>query len=292
MKIFRAASFPHHRRAWLAWLIVLAGVALAGLWLWRTPPGAGWVLRLGLLAVLAGLASWLGYHLWLVHGLQYQLDRDALRIVTMTGTVIVPLPDITTMSSSATPAAPPRRWWHWPALWLQPQQQPLIMASLPTSDCLQLSTRHQGDILISPAAPQAFMQAVRHRQQLGPARRLQPRYEIVPWRQHWLWQQRRAQLWIGSAAVLLLAATLYLVWRFPSLPADLALHFNAAGEPDRFAPRRAVFILPLIMFFIWLSNSILGMLIHHRQRWAATMLWAGSLVLQGVGFLVLYRILP
>ncbi len=289
---FAAAPSPYRWHARLLWALIWLVLAAVALWLWLTPPGPGWVLRLGLLLVLAGLAIWLGYRIRLGQSLHYTVDRDALRIVNSANTLVVPLPDILAIRRAGEKQAGTGRWWHWPTLWLQPEGQPIIMATLPPAACLRISTRRQGDILVSPAEGQAFMQAIRQRQDLGPARHLKPDLHIAPWRRHWLWQERGSQLAVLLPAVLWLATALFLIWQYPTLPADLAVHFDALGQPDRFAPRRTLFIVPLIMALIWLGNSVLGLLVVRRQRWAATLLWGGSLLLQGLGILVLWRLLP
>lgn len=292
MMVFPAVPAPKRALAWLLWLLLFAGAGFVDLWLWRTPPGPAWVQRFLLVLLLWGLWGWLGYRIWLLHSLRYRLDRDALRITTAISTLLIPLPDIDAMHMSPSQMAERRRWWHWPSVWLAPEHQPLIMASQPPTTCIEINTARQGVVLISPARPRALMQAIRARQQLGPARRLKPQRQVAPWRQHWLWQQRLPQLGIGLAALALLGISLYLIWRFPGLPADLALHFNTAGIPDRFAPRGAIFIFPLILALIWLTNTVLGLWIYQRQRLAALMLWAGALAWQGLGWVVLQNLLP
>lgn len=286
------ASPPSKRYlAWLLWLVLLLSAVIASLLLWRQPPGPPWVRFFLLAAFLWGLVGWLGYRIRLLTSLQYRISRDAVHLVTATSETIIPLPDIQDIRPFSGKTNHRYHWWRWPSPWLAPENQPAILATHPPHQCLAIHTSRQGAILVSPAEPEAFIRAVAAHQELGPARQVDPHHQVAPWRQYWFWQQRTPQLLIGLGAVLLLGISLYLVWQFPSLPADVALHFNAAGNPDRFGPRRALFILPLILALIWFTNTLLGLFLYPRQRLAALMLWSGTLVLQGVGAFILSALL-
>lgn len=283
---------PKRTLAWALGLALLLAALLVTLLLGRLPPGPPWVQRFLLVMLLWGLVGWLGYRLRLLASLKYQVERDAVRILTANTETIIPLNDIQQVQPFTTKTVNPARWWRWPSSWLAPENDPMILATRPPEQCLAIQTSRQGLVLISPAEPEAFVHAVTAHQKLGPARHLAPRHQVTPWRRHWFWQQRMPQLLIGLGAALLVGISLYLIWQFPSLPADVALHFNAAGTPDRFGPRRALFILPLILALIWLINTMLGLLLYPRQRLAALMLWGGTLALQGVGAFVLHALIP
>jgi hypothetical protein len=76
----------------------------------------------------------------------------------------------------------------------------------------------------------------------------------------------------------------YMCWRFPDLPPRVALHFDALGNPDRFAPRPQVFFLPGIGLLSFGVNLILGFLLYLRDRVTAYLLWTGALLAQALAW--------
>jgi len=63
--------------------------------------------------------------------------------------------------------------------------------------------------------------------------------------------------------------------------ADLQpLHFDSAGQPDRWGTRAQVFTLPFIGMLALIANGGLGFLLYERQRPAAYLLWSGAIGVQ------------
>ena len=86
----------------------------------------------------------------------------------------------------------------------------------------------------------------------------------------------------GAAGALLLLGYLALI--SPQLPAQIALHFDARGLPDRFGPPAGLLILPAIAGLTWLVNTLGGLWLHRnpRERAAAYLLLAATLFVQAL----------
>ena len=68
--------------------------------------------------------------------------------------------------------------------------------------------------------------------------------------------------------------------RYASLADLQPLHFNAAGQPDRWGTRVQVFTLPFIGLLALIANGGLGFLLYERERTASYLLWSGAIVVQ------------
>jgi hypothetical protein len=86
----------------------------------------------------------------------------------------------------------------------------------------------------------------------------------------------------GAAGALLLLGYLALI--SAQLPAQIALHFDAGGVPDRFGPPAGLLILPAIAGFTWLVNTLGGLWLHRttNERAAAYVLLAATLFVQAL----------
>jgi len=79
---------------------------------------------------------------------------------------------------------------------------------------------------------------------------------------------------------------------FPYLSADLPLHFDVNGLPDRIASKSGLFGLPVIGLVTWLFNTVVGIWLYRRiQRGAAYLLWGGAMVVQGITGLALFNLM-
>lgn len=90
---------------------------------------------------------------------------------------------------------------------------------------------------------------------------------------------------VGQALVALAAlgnATLfaYLWLRFDALPDLIPLHFDSTGLADRIEAKSGIFALPLIGLIVWVSNVVLGIALHRRERAATILLLVGALLVQ------------
>jgi uncharacterized membrane protein len=72
----------------------------------------------------------------------------------------------------------------------------------------------------------------------------------------------------------------WLSFAYPSLPAQIPLHYDIRGGADRIGPRVGLLALPIIGMLAWTVNGLLGGLIHPRQQVAAYLLWGGAIAVQ------------
>ena len=254
---FKSASTPE---AWRGVLACAGVMLLAALLLRRlvSLPISGWVFALGLL-VLACLPVliYLGYRTWSTLSLEYWVDRDAVTIAWGPLREVIPLGAIQHMQRGGF-AIVRGRWWEWPNPFLT----------------------HSVGYALSPSAPAALIEAIQARYELGP-NRLRRLGRKVPAVWQWdIWRDRIGLGMVGITLLLNLALFGYLCMRFPSLPAALPLHFDAAGQPDRLGAPASLFVLPVIGLATLILNGVWGGLLYSRQRPGAYLLWVGALLVQ------------
>lgn len=269
-------------------------VALAFAQLKRTPAGPALVITTLFTLALAALLLLLLYRLWALHRLDYWVDRDAVIIRWIDLSVILPLENIERIEPAPATLNLSRRWWKWPLDWIRPRasdRDPASFATQAPSQSLLLVTA-QAQYLITPQQPQVFIEAVNARRSFGVARRLQEGVEPALWRRKRFLRDRIAQTLLLGGLLFALGLLAYLVWHFPTIPAQIPLHFNAAGVPDRIGPRSALFVLPAAALFIWLLNALVGMILYRYRRLTAYLLWGAAWLASLVGLMVLRKLLP
>ena len=274
-------------RLWaaLAALLLFALAILAGIAISRRSPGPGVVILGGLLILLLGAAALLVYRLWMLHGMEYWVERDAIHIHWRGEEVIIPLLDIEDVRPAEISLRP--IWRRWPGQWVQfdAEKHVLSYATQPPAHCLAISADDE-IYLISPRHPDDFVAAYEQRRAFGPARRLKPVIYLAPWRQHWLLRDGLAQALLFGGLLLGLLALAYAIWRYPQLPATIALHFNAVGAPDLLSPRRSIFLLPGIALVTGFLNAAIGFALYEYQRNLSYLLWSVSVILQIAMFFI------
>jgi len=281
------------RQGWYGLLVGLALLAADGLLLsvvlGRPIDGPSFVLVLLILLSLP-LLLYLAFRLWGCFNLRYLVDRNGVTIVWGPMRQEVALGQIERIVKGGTVQ---RRlaWWPWPGLHAavggESDLGPYFsLATRPPAQQLLLVT--PGKVYgISPAEPERFLEALQERNLLGPAHILpaEPRWPSL-W--SWgFWRDRLGQALLLSGVALVLALFGFLAFRFPSLPPEIPLHFDALGRPDRVGPRQGLFLLPLIGLLAWTINTAWGGLIYRRQRLAAYLLWGGTIAVQIIAGLAL-----
>ncbi len=145
-------------------------------------------------------------------------------------------------------------------------------------------TRAGGWLAISPADPQAFLQAFDKFRAEGVEDQVEPESRQPGLEQWALWRDRPALglVALGGASVLALVG--YLLAIFPQLPPEIALHFNAQSEPDRFGSPTGLFILPVIAGLAWALNTLGGLWLHRREteRAGAYLLFSATVFVQAL----------
>lgn len=251
----------------------------------RGPIGPKSVLLSVIFLLMLAMAALLIYRLWSLHTLDYWVQRDAIHIHWHGEEAIIPLEDILDVRIAETKTSP--NWLHWPAQWLHTDARNRVWAYAiqPPQQCLIILTKTDS-YLISPRHRDVFIEAWQERKNFGPARSLKQITYLAPWRQHWLLRDRVAQALLFGGLLLGLLFLATVAWRFPQLPATIALHFNARGAPDLLSPRRTIFLLPGITLLIGFLNAAIGFALYDYQRYIAYLLWGVSVLLQGAAFLI------
>ncbi len=97
-----------------------------------------------------------------------------------------------------------------------------------------------------------------------------------------------SSLWRDPVALGLIVASLagiaalaaYVQAWMPSLPHLLPLHYNSQGSVDLIGPRTDLFKMPGIGAIVFTTDLILGAIVHRRERLAALILLAASVLVQ------------
>ncbi|MCO6449473.1 MAG: DUF1648 domain-containing protein [Caldilineales bacterium] len=291
---FHPLTSKDHLYAVIAAVVLAIVAALFALIFLRNPLGPSTVIIGVLLIVGFGLLAVLLYRLWELRSLDYWIDRDALRVLWAGETVIIPLDAIQSLDTQPVGVNLSHRWWKWPAGWVQPVNAGVRLAAYAShgpSEGLLVNTNRRSYLLTPDSIPD-FTQAIAERQQFGAMRKLEEKVETPFWRQHWVVKERLGQALIVAGLLLGLLLLANIIWRFPMLPAEIPLHFNAAGVPDRMAARSSLFILPIITLLMWALNVVLGIFFYDRgQRLAAYLLWGNAILIQLAGLFVLRKLL-
>jgi hypothetical protein len=134
--------------------------------------------------------------------------------------------------------------------------------------------------IVSPRAPDAFIEAWRVRRPLGPTQNWQEEEQRAPLLDLHIWRDRVAWILVGLGLLANLALHIYLSFVFDRLPTMLSFHFDALGRADRIASRTQILRLPQVALLMLALNLGLGFILYRRQRIAAYLIWGGGLVFQ------------
>lgn len=229
---------------------------------------------LALVAVLSlPLLVLLGYLVYALVNLRYQLHRDALTIVWGATRWIIPMGSIEKVVQGQDVGKEIRvRGVNWPGYLVGHGQvegigRILFYATEPLAKQLLVLTPTLA-YAISPANLDGFLDAFEIRKHMGPIRFVAYKH-LAPGFLSWpVWRDRLAHvlLALGLAANLILFA--YLCWRYPAL-----------GQAEIFEPT----IIGLVTLMV---NSSLGIVIHREQRVGAYLLWGSAVVIQLFSWLV------
>jgi hypothetical protein len=272
----------------LAVLLLLDALLLALL------RGAGWLTLGGFISFCLVLASvpallFIAYRTYALLRARYVLSRNALVVEWGGRRLVVPMGQMLEARTAAdfeSDVLP--RGLHWPGNRVGygevPPLGPVEFLAAADKPNLVLLRHTGGWLALSPEEPQAFLDHLVGVQAEGPDEVVEPE-DTRPALARWdLWHDRLALALLGAglASVVLLLGYLALIT--PQLPAQIALHFNAQGQPDRFGPPSGLLILPLIAGLAWLVNGLAGLWLHRTepQRPAAYLLLGASLFVQGL----------
>jgi len=255
-------------------------------------------LLCGFLAFLAILlCAALGYSLYGLLTLTYDVNRDRVLIRWAASEQVVPMGRITRIVEGSQMGRPVR----WRGLRLPGYmigRGELGRANtIPFRSFATRALRHQLLLItpsmgygISPLHREAFLSALALRRQMGTLASLaqEARHpQFLGWS---LWRDRTAWGLTAIGALANGAQLVYLCWRYAGLSLFLPLHFDPFGQVDRTGSRAELFRLPLIGLLVLVANGILGAVLHPRHRAASHFLLGGALLVQVLLALGLWRL--
>lgn len=262
----------------------------------RPVDGLSFLLALIVLGSLLAI-FYLSYRSRGAFNLEYWVDRNGITLVWGPTRQIVPMGQIQRVVPS--PKVVPldaASIWHWPCSHRRRMRTETFgtvnaYGTVPLSEQIILVTAGE-NYSISPQDPQGFLSALQERFALGVNRTLDPELRRPPIWTWPLWRDKGALFLIGAGLLGVLVMFGALCFRYPGLSADLPLHFDVTGLPDRISPKSELFTLPLMGLAVWLFNTGAGVWLYRRvQRGAAYLLWFGALAVQGIAGLALFNLM-
>jgi hypothetical protein len=234
---------------------------------------------LSLLVILSlPLLALLGYLVYGLFNLRYQLHRNGLTIVWGATQHIIPMGSIRgVVRVEGLEGEIKVRGIKWPGHLLGHGQiegvgRTLFYATEPLAGQLLVVTFTRG-YSISPADPYGFLEAFEIRHHMGPIQLLSYEHRQPAFLSWPVWRDRLAHLLLAVGLGINLILFGYHCWRYPAL-----------GRAD-------VFRLPAIGLVALIANSGLGMLIHRQQKVGAYLLWGGSIAVQLLSWLAVFNII-
>jgi hypothetical protein len=240
---------------------------------------------MGLLVVLSVLAgAFVAYQIYGLVSLRYLLGRDSIEISWARRKETIPLAAIESISPLADQSVSlARRGLRWPGCCIMAGRDDrgrelLFYSNGRRSDELLITTS-AASYVISPDNATGFLLAVRGRQRLGPARRLeQVRTEGglagLP-----IWRDWKALGLAMISAVANAGLFAYIAFRYPQLPEIVPL-FSEAGQVMLIGAREELFELPVIGLAVVLANTVVGFALHRREPLLTYILGAVAVLVQ------------
>ncbi len=267
-------------------LALLIGIGIAFGLAMKLPVSLITHVLITLSLVMLGIIVWLAYNTVALSRISYLLDRNAFVIHWGAIREIVPMGDVQRVIAASDvitdlkfSGLPLPNWWigdgFHPAL-----GQVRFCSNAPLRKQLIIVTPGM-NYAISPADVEGFVEAFRVRFEMGPTQVVPPA-RLMPAIMHWaFWGDHLAHLLVLFAIGL--NALLFAVGfaRYSALPAQLVLHFDAAGSPDRFGPPSQVFGPAIIAFQLFVINFLIALGVYSRgEKLAAYLAWGGSAMVQ------------
>ncbi len=298
--VFKAA--PEQSRwtgLWICIGIILVDFILLMLMLSRPVDWSKFVLIALLLLSIPALVH-LIYRVWSLFTLEYWVDRNAVTVSWAGIQQSYPLYKVQQILQGEVQDLGEPQWHHWPANHIRGSETLSLRtlklyATRPLHECLLLD---MGDTVvgISPEEPEHFLQIIQERYKIGPAvdvieeeqpaARIQRGWRIIAN----LDTVGITLLVLGITGVLILFGVLMI--RFPSLPSDLVMRYNADGTPELIRAKTQLFLIPAIGLMAWLVNGVGGgWLVVRNQLVGAYMLWGGTIIVQVVSFFALITLM-
>jgi len=250
---------------------------------------------LGALSLLV-LAAWLGYQTYQLRDVSYSLDGNALVIRWGRTVEVVPTADIRKVIEGSEIANGLRLWrLPLPGCWFGEGRHPTLgsiraYATEPPERQLLIVTSKRS-YLLSPDDLEGFLEGLQMCLEMGPTHRVEPRRMLPGFTQWRIWRDKLAQVLLASGWVMGLIVCAIALARYPSLPAQIPLHFDASGLPDRVGNKQQLFTPIFFGLVMLLISTVFGFVVYNSREnnaqegqapvpLAAYMLWGGSAAVQ------------
>ena len=278
--------------------MLLILISDAGL-LWRvvTGPLNGFTFVCAFVALLSlPVIVVIAYRLYNVARLGYEFDRNRLVITTAASKQIIPMSNIERVIDGGEPGLKAKmRSLTWPGYLFGTGQVEGIGETL----FYAVTPLHKQAIVVTPTVAygisvpdmDSFMRRFATCRQMGPSLRIQQESQRAAFVQWPIWSDHFTHGVLLGGIVFNAVLFAVLLFRYPSLPHVLPMHYDINGQVDRIAPRNEVFILPMIALVTWATNGIIGALLYRRERVISHLAWSGTLVVQGLFLLALWNII-
>lgn len=264
-------------------------------------PPEGWQINLGLYGLVVGflallvVAGALAYRVAGALTLGYQLDRNGLYITWLGNRAVVPLDQIQSVDVGVVARGIPWRplqgiGYYWGRARTAEGKLLHLFATRPPARCLVIDTPAEA-YAITPADPDAFVQDLEQRRNLGATKPLAPTVESSRIFLYAFWNDRTVRALIIVALVLNLLILALLAARYPQLGPTVQMRFNAAGQVAELRPRHQALFLPLAAFGLSLLNIILGLAFYQRQQLGSRLLQGASVIVQALFGLAILTII-
>lgn len=282
---------PKRRGILLGSVILLSMLGLGGYGLVRltraeiSPMLLLWVL---LPLITLPLAFMVGYRLYgLVTG-QYHLTRDGLAVqwgLAREGIPHSQVAGIELLQGEGTGIKPRGGFW-WPGCVVGSRDLPggerlefFATTTLPSAAVL-VKVNQQADLVLSPADPQAFLQAFIEATRLGTLEEIERVHQRPNFLLTLVWQDPWARGLILAGILVVFFMMGYLLWQASGIPTQVPLGFDPYGQPEVYGPAGRLLLLVLSGALIWLLNSVLGVWFYRSQgnRALAYVLWGTTLI--------------
>ena len=263
----------------------------------RQPVGLGMFLGLLVALICGGLCLMLLVFTYGYYALRYRFDRQALIIRWLGREEIIPFGQVDGIFAGARLGQALRvRGLNWPGYHVgvgRTRSMGLVRYYTTTGDLneIALIVTPAATYALSPADPQGFRRELIRRVEESEAESGEVPYEAsIPGMPAVLRDISLPMLLVASLG--LLAVSLGYVWlKWEGIPETIAVHFGPDGTPDQLGPREEIFKIPGIAVAILIANLGLGLALYARERAAARMLWAASVIVQLLALVATVRIL-
>ena len=240
----------------------------------------------GLLALLGLLFAYWTYSCW---SLSYGLDRNSVSVRWGGNLLQIPLASIQALIPGDSAAEPQlRSGIRWPGYWIGRGTVPGFV-ELDEVHLFSTHTSYQQLLyVLTPlrvygiSVPDAaeFAREIGLRRRMGPTESVQEGVRRASFWEAPVWRDPGVMV----PMLLALAANLglfgFLTWSFVTAPDTVAQHLTPLGVVDQTGPKEGLLVLPKLGLLSLLVNSMLGFILHDRERFASYLVAGMSLVVQ------------